>query len=692
MRRRDFVALTALTPTLAAQPAAPGDDLKVEKLLGRLSRESGPTPVPGAEWLRAVAPGDGLAYTFPAGFLAGKHSLTSDMFLDGNTMAVWTLTLFEPGADGRRFRLTFSALNQCSFRMRMALSVTDQGRWLIDREGAFLKPLVGGDRVDLAKADRLELTLLRHDGNPVRFAMTPLRATSAEVPRLDKPVLPKGPLVDELGQSTLHKWRAKTGSVDELKSRLFAQQRLAREQKWPETFSRWGGYKSRKLGEGTGFFRTHNDGSRWWLVDPDGYAFFSNGPDCVRVDADARVDGIETALTFRPDPSGEFKAIYSERDPERSSAKFVNYLAANFIRAFGPVKWRDHWAEIALAELRRLRFNTVANWSDWQIAAKARFPYVRPMAFRGRSVPMIYRDFPDVYHPEFAADAALYASELKSSAKDPAFIGYFLMNEPTWAFSSELPAAGMLYNTETCRTREQLVAFLKTKYASSAALAAAWKLPVTFEKVARSRFSGVLTPEALEDLRVFSTRMVTDYFQGLSRACKKADPNHLNLGMRWAGVPPEWAVEGMKSFDVFSLNCYMDKLPRANSDKIHALLKMPVMIGEWHFGALDVGLPASGIGRLRNQKDRAAAYRVYLEDAAANPNCVGAHWFTLYDQSALGRFDGENYNIGFLDICNRPYDELSAGAIASHERLFEVCTGKAAPFNEVPEYLPKLFL
>ncbi len=116
------------------------------------------------------------------------------------------------------------------------------------------------------------------------------------------------------------------------------------------------------------------------------------------------------------------------------------------------------------------------------------------------------------------------------------------------------------------------------------------------------------------------------------------------------------------------------------------------MVGEWHFGALDVGLPASGIGHLKNQADRAKAYRVYLEDAAADPYCVGAHWFILYDQSALGRFDGENYNIGFLDVCHRPYPELSAGAILSHEHMYQVAGGKTPPFADAPVYLPKLFL
>jgi hypothetical protein len=70
---------------------------------------------------------------------------------------------------------------------------------------------------------------------------------------------------------------------------------------------------------------------------------------------------------------------------------------------------------------------------------------------------------------------------------------------------------------------------------------------------------------------------------------------------------------------------------------------------------------------------------------------VGAHWFTLYDESAVGRFDGENYNIGFLDVCNRPYKELSEAGIASHERIYEVAAGEVEPYDDVPEYLPKLY-
>jgi hypothetical protein len=692
--RREFLlagtagASAILIPDVFGAP--PGTELAIAGLLGKLRKEEGKTPIPGGGWYVAEAEGDGISYRFPAGALSEVKHLTADFLLDGSHLAVFSIALKE-GDGGREFQFGFGGLTQCSFRMRMPLALVDQGRWRMEREGAFLKPMCRGDRVDLAKVDRMTFTVHHKSAAPLRWSMTPIH-TSSEAQKVSKPLLPKGKLLDEFGQSAQHDWPAKTRSLDELKQRIQAQSDRAASQSWPEGFSRWGGWKAKKLTDAKGFFRTHFDGRRWWLVDPDGYAFWSAGLDCVRVDTEARYDGLETALKWLPDPKGPYGQIYRTSERERLEGKFVNYLAANMIRTFGPSGWRDKWAGAALAEMKRLRFNTVGNWSEWEFARKAGFPYVRPMDFEGNRCGTVYRDFPDVFHPGFEDDAVEYASQLTETRDDPAFIGYFLMNEPTWGFSRELPAAGMLYLTESCHTRTELVRFLKTRHAGDAGLQAAWKMPVTLDKVASGKWGGVLTKEATDDLREFSVLMVERYFQVISSACRKADPNHLNLGMRWAGIPPEWAVRGMKHFDVYSLNCYKQKLPLADATKIHDMLKMPVMVGEWHFGALDAGLPASGIGHVKNQADRGRAYRVYLEDAAADPYCVGAHWFTLYDQSALGRFDGENYNIGFLDVCNRPYEQIGSAAIASHERMYQVADGQGAPYADAPEYLPLLFL
>ena len=93
-----------------------------------------------------------------------------------------------------------------------------------------------------------------------------------------------------------------------------------------------------------------------------------------------------------------------------------------------------------------------------------------------------------------------------------------------------------------------------------------------------------------------------------------------------------------------------------------------------------------------SQAARGQAYRVYLEDAAARPWCVGVHYFVMYDQPILGRFDGENYNIGFFDACHRPYEAMVEAVQRSHERMYEVAAGQQTPYADEPEYLPELYI
>ena len=120
-------------------------------------------------------------------------------------------------------------------------------------------------------------------------------------------------------------------------------------------------------------------------------------------------------------------------------------------------------------------------------------------------------------------------------------------------------------------------------------------------------------------------------------------------------------------------------------------LQMPVMIGEWHFGTTVDGLPSSGIGQVACQADRGKAFRIYLEDAAARPWCVGVHYFTLHDQHLLGRFDGENYQIGFMDVCMKAYEPLVEAARLSHEQLYDVATGNVKAYDDEPLYMPPIF-
>jgi hypothetical protein len=662
--------------------------LSPKSLLGSTSRQPYPAPIPGAAWYTGALPGDGLAYTFPVGALVGMNFLNADVLLDGRFLCTFLIILQE-GADGPAFTLSQGFLNQCQARIRMPLEAVNQGRWMYDREAAWLKPRCGGQRVDLAKVDRMQLVIERPPhgvGGPlgVRWCLTDFTASVEAPPRLENPLLPAGALLDELGQSTLHEWPAKSRSAAAVTHRLQTQFAAAPARRWSDGWSKWGGWMGKRLAA-SGWFRVAQEGDRWWLVDPDGHVFWSAGMDCVSVDTAANIVGLQDALTWLPEGEENYHSDSDDRPT------MVNYLAANFKRAFGE-SWHEKWAQIALSELRRTGFNTVANWSEWQIARDAGFPYVRPLHANYEEMPLVYRDFPDVFDPRFEQVCAEFAQQLVETRDDPAFIGYFLMNEPTWGFAQESPAAGMLYNTDACYTRKALSQWLYETYTDDDRLAKTWGMEVTFRTVAESRWHQPLTQAAITDLNAFSVVMVEKFFGGLSRACKAVDPHHLNLGIRYYTIPPSWALQGMRHFDVFSMNCYRPQLPAEEMAQIAEMLHMPILIGEWHFGALDVGLPASGIGHVPTQTDRGRAFRFYTEDAAAKPWCVGVHYFILYDQSALGRFDGENYNIGFFDVCNHPYEALCAAARSTHERLYSVAAGQLAPFADAPAYLPMLFM
>ena len=661
--------------------------LDVVDRLGSLAEDPGPTPLPGAVRYIAPAAGDGLAYRFPAGALAQARYVTADVLLEGDTQVTFVLELAE-GEAAPMFAVWFSFLNQCQARIRLPLDLVDQHTRGYPREGAWKNIICQGSRVNLAAVDRCRLRVLRKDSRPSQWCMTPLTAVADEPPRLTDPILPKGKLIDEAGQYMLRDWVGKSRDVNEVTQRLHRQLREAPQAQWPGTFSRWGGFKDIQF-DSTGFFRTHHDGKRWWLVDPDGHPFWSAGQDSVGIrpgGAAGGYEGIESAITWLPPKDGPYRDAFHEA----MGIKLFSHFQANFIRAFGPSKYYDSWATIAVSQMRSFGFNTFANWSDWQAAKKFRFPYVRQLHPSLPNTPMAFRDMPDVFHPAFIEDAAKYAEPLRESADDPAFIGYFLMNEPQWGFASELPAEAMILNCPHCYSRRALADTLRQKYGTDAALATAWQMPATFAAVADGPWNASFTSQAKADLEAFSTVMVDRFFRTLSDACRKVDANHLNLGGRYYTVPPMWAQKGMGCFDVFGVNGYSQRV-RRDLGPLSEALNRPILVGEWHFGALDVGLPGSGIGHVKDQTARGQAYRLYVEDAASLPWCVGVHYFHLYDEPAQGRYDGENWNIGFIDVCGRPYEPLIEAARLAHERMYNVALGRTPPYADEPEYLPLLF-
>ena len=89
----------------------------------------------------------------------------------------------------------------------------------------------------------------------------------------------------------------------------------------------------------------------------------------------------------------------------------------------------------------------------------------------------------------------------------------------------------------------------------------------------------------------------------------------------------------------------------------------PLIIGEFHFGALDRGLFHTGLVPMENQAPGREAYRTMCSAALKHPQFVGTHWFQWHGRADNGRVcDEENYQIGFLDVADTPYAETIAAS------------------------------
>jgi len=294
--------------------------------------------------------------------------------------------------------------------------------------------------------------------------------------------------------------------------------------------------------------------------------------------------------------------------------------------------------------------NTVGNWSSFRESGDGRRKaYVA--TFRSPRTQPSFLGMPDVYSEEFARRLDETAKRQCEPIKDdPWLIGTFIGNEPPWP-GRESELLDMFLNGPDTATKTKLRAYLAQED----------------------------TKERREN---FVHTMFEKYLDLINAAIKKYDNNHLNLGIRFGGSPPEAVCRMAKKFDVCSINVY-EYEPTRQLKRTFALTGRPIVIGEFHFGVPANGLGA-GLVQTQNQSERAAGYRYYVEQAMALPYFLGAHWFQWQDQPVLGRMDGENYNIGLVDVTNRPYPELVQALKATHRVLYNVHAGRVKPFSRRP--------
>ena len=469
--------------------------------------------------------------------------------------------------------------------------------------------------------------------NPIGAPYLEIRAVRLANQDPGDALLEAKPLVDQFGQWMGDDWPGKTASLDQLQAAWVAEEKALG--KGDLASCRYGGYVGTKA-RATGFFRVEKIDGKWWFVDPDGHLFLSLGADSIGTSVSTSTQGREALFAALP-PAG----LSPGRAGDRGGASFY---AWNMVRRFG-ADWSAQWIDLTARRMFAWGFNTVGNWSDARLGDAHRVPYV--VTLRGWGIESGPMGVPDVYAPEYAANIDLAAARQCDARKDdPYVLGYFLGNEPPWPGRESVAVDAILAGPDR-----------------------------PLKKAAKAFLADSDTPERRS---AFLYQAYQKFVEAASAAIRKHDPNHLNLGLRFGSTTPPEIVRLSKIFDVYSLNNYAYQVNQAEIDKARSLIDRPMLIGEFHFGTPGRGM-TPGLKQTSSQEERGVAYRYYVENALADPSIVGAHWFEWIDEPSTGRFDGENYNIGLVDVTDRPYRELLDAAQATHKRLQGVHAGSTPP-------------
>lgn len=480
--------------------------------------------------------------------------------------------------------------------------------------------------------DSLGILLETPIGSPT-LGIRNVRLTMAAEDSILSPI----PLVDEFGQWIPAEWPGKAKTLDDLKSAWTEEENNLRSGDF--NYSKYGGFLGTQA-KASGFFRVEKIDGKWWFIDPEGHYFFSTGSTGIRQpSAFSRVEGREYIYkAFVPE-----EIIKSDNRIEKAS-----FNTWNLYRRYGS-DWYQKWMDLTVRRMEDWGLNTIANWSDATLGRSQRKAYVATTSgwrFEAKTMGM-----PDVYAPDYAAaidaEAARQCSPLKN---DPYLIGYFVGNEPPWPGREQELVKVILEGDDTPMKAE-----LK-KYLS--------------------------VGDTPERRKTFVYDTYSKFIKIINTAIKKYDPNHLNLGFRFGGNPTDDIIKVSASigFDVFSLNIYGYSAIPDRLKRIDDFTGLPILIGEFHFGTPGRGL-SPGLRQTISQEERGIAYRYYVENAAAHPSLIGTHWFQWWDQPATGRNDGENYNIGWVDVTDRPYKELIDAAKETHKRILDVHSGKIPPVS-----------
>jgi hypothetical protein len=477
------------------------------------------------------------------------------------------------------------------------------------------------------------------------------------------------PFIDSLGQYIHASWPGKTENVGDLGRHQQEELEELVLLPGPDRRSSYGGWKDGPRREATGHFRVEKVNGKWWLIDPEGYLYWSHGVTCVGFSsAMTRISGREHFFEGIPAKDGVLSVFLRTFNGQM----IFDFSMANLYRKYGE-GWKEKATLHALKRLKSWGLNSFGNWSDQHIYLYPdhRLPYTVDISPRWPRLDGKEKKFPDVFDPAFQKAVAEAMQNKGGRMKDDPFcIGYFVDNE----LSVSGLTSSLMEQAPDGYAKQAFMGYLKNRYGTIAKLNRQWKTNYGGWKDLMK--ISELPAMAADDAEAFENQILERYHRICREEVKKIAPDKLYLGSRLhCHYYPDDRTEveliriAARYCDVVTFNRYRftagDLVLPEGVDK-------PILIGEFHFGALDRGHFHTGLRSVANQQQRAEAYYHYMEGALKNPQIVGTHWFQYSDQAFTGRFDGENYQIGFIDICDNPYPEIVAASRKIGYQLYEI--------------------
>ncbi|MBI4977286.1 MAG: beta-galactosidase [Spirochaetes bacterium] len=474
------------------------------------------------------------------------------------------------------------------------------------------------------------------------------------------------PFVDQYGQFMHADWPEKIRSDSELQARHAAELKQLAAVKRCAEWNEYGGWKNGPQLQATGFFRTEKYQGKWYFVDPSGRLFFSHGIDVLYAHTDAtKSTGHETWFNFTLPASGELP--------------FTHF---NLQKKYGKEGYEPEFFDTLSRRLEAWGVNSIGNWGSTNLMSTGRIPYTLQISDYNAKLPRIAGSklkFYDVFDPAYIAamktlvsDRAEKHPQTQTSLTDRMCIGYFIDNELDFGNRGRLVFIEDVMKAPARQAaKQQFVSDCRQKYGSIDSLNASWKTGYADWDALLNATDMPKSDAFKDDGKAFHAGAVDQYFRLCRDAIKSVAPHRLYLGTRFIGTDAVRKVlydASAKYCDVLTVNLYSHSAANLTAPDFP---DMPVLIGEFHFGTYDRGMFSASLCPAGiTQDERALAYLRYAQGAIAHPNIVGVHWFQFRDQPLTGRWDGEGYQLGFVDVADTPYTGMTKTAREIGDRMY----------------------